>query len=235
MNQTLINILKSREDISDYVFHFTKHADARKVLEQILADHAIKDIHNNGYICFSEAPITMLPDMFKIFEQYNDPMYAPYGIGIKKEDLFKIGGRPVIYSTYDEIQDFNNKFNTMSWRCVEYVPNVNDYSWLREWRVPSREVDLNAIPFIVVAKTSKEINELCYELDDIVVDGDVEEGCTEFLGYAEGKFKREYFGISFDDIIQANGMSKQELTQFLDSQHIGDEDDRYLGSIHNYI
>ena len=26
MNKTLLEILQSREDISDYVFHFTKHA-----------------------------------------------------------------------------------------------------------------------------------------------------------------------------------------------------------------
>ena len=45
MNKTLLEILQSREDISDYVFHFTKHANAYETLQTILDGKAIKDVN----------------------------------------------------------------------------------------------------------------------------------------------------------------------------------------------
>ena len=79
----------TREDLSDYVFHFTKGASAQSTLEKILQEGKIRDIHSKGYICFSEAPILMLLDMFDIFSKYPDPMYAPFGIGIKRDSLYR--------------------------------------------------------------------------------------------------------------------------------------------------
>ncbi len=96
MNQTLVKILQSREDISDYVFHFTKHHNAKETLSNILEEESIKDIKNSGYICFSESPLPLLPSMFQLFKKYKEPMYAPYGIGIRKDIFWKMGGRPVI-------------------------------------------------------------------------------------------------------------------------------------------
>ena len=37
MNKTLQDILQSREDISDYVFHFCKKHNAKETLEKILS------------------------------------------------------------------------------------------------------------------------------------------------------------------------------------------------------
>ena len=90
MNQTLKEIIRTREDISDYVFHFTKGSKAKRILEAIVSDRAIKDVKRNGYICFTEAPITMLPTMFDIFRKYDEPMFAPYGIGIKKNVFYNM-------------------------------------------------------------------------------------------------------------------------------------------------
>ena len=53
-NQTLLNILASREDISDYLFHFTKGKNAFETLTAILNDGILKDVNNQGYLCFSE-------------------------------------------------------------------------------------------------------------------------------------------------------------------------------------
>ena len=53
-------------------------------------------ISSDGYICLTEAPITMLPTMFDIFRKYDEPMFAPYGIGIKKN---------VFYNTENFMQD----------------------------------------------------------------------------------------------------------------------------------
>ena len=84
MNQTLIEILRRREDLSDYAFHFSKGSEAKETLKKILNEGQIKDKRNNGYICFSDSPLTMLAPMFGLFERYTDPLYAPYGIGIRQ-------------------------------------------------------------------------------------------------------------------------------------------------------
>ena len=56
MNKTLQDILQSREDISDYVFHFCKKHNAKETLEKILSENKIRDISDKGYICFQRAP-----------------------------------------------------------------------------------------------------------------------------------------------------------------------------------
>ena len=52
MNKTLVEILKSREDLSDYLYHFTKGAYAKQTLLKIADDKALKDVGNKGVICF---------------------------------------------------------------------------------------------------------------------------------------------------------------------------------------
>lgn len=84
VNSTLLQILASREDLSDYLFHFTRGKKAFETLEKILNDGKLKDIYERGCLCFTEAPLTTLYNMFQIFERYDNPMYAPYGIGLKK-------------------------------------------------------------------------------------------------------------------------------------------------------
>jgi hypothetical protein len=84
MNKTLLNIISSREDISDYLFHFATGNKANETLDKIIESKSIKDIKNKGCICLTEAPITLLTEMFAIFNNYYDPMYAQYGIAIKR-------------------------------------------------------------------------------------------------------------------------------------------------------
>ena len=50
VNSTLKAILAAREDISDYLFHFTRGSKAFETLLRILADGELKDIKRNGYI-----------------------------------------------------------------------------------------------------------------------------------------------------------------------------------------
>jgi len=226
MNPTLIKILKSREDISDYLFHFTKGSKGKDTLSKILLDGSLKDIHENGYICFTDSPITMLPSMFEIFDHYDEPMYAPYGIGFRKELLYDFGCRPVIYDDKDGLSKLPME---LRWRGVEYVPGKYDYSWLREWRIHKSEVPFSDNDIIVIGNESEEVFDLTYDLDDIDFDGDVEEGRTQFLGFAEGHFTRKYKGISLEDISTVNRMTKSELEEFLGEQNQGDQDGRSLG------
>ena len=109
MNTTLIEIIKSREDLSDYLYHFTKGSAAFDTLIKIIESNAIKDINKRGKICFTEAPLVLLSNMFKIFDKYTDPLYAHYGIAIKKDILFELGARPVIYGTDDDELHLSDK------------------------------------------------------------------------------------------------------------------------------
>ena len=217
MNKTLEMIMDSREDISDYVFHFTKGANAKDTLIKIINDNAVVDIGNNGYICFTEAPLLLLPPMFDIFEGYHNPMYTPYGIGIKKEALYNMGGRPVIYG------DENDLFmlpKEMRWRYVKYVPKVYDFSWLREWRVPCNKVELDFDNSFLVVKTNNDIDgfeDITMDVSDIDIDAQPEDGgiLTEYFFYIERKYKI----ISVERLNDYNLEKKQRLDEELSKQN----------------
>ncbi len=102
LNKTVQNIRLKREDLSDYLYHFTKNANAFNTLKKILGEGKLRDVGNAGVICFTDAPFPVLINMFDIFRPFYDPMYAPYGVAIKKTSLFEAGARPVIYCSSDE-------------------------------------------------------------------------------------------------------------------------------------
>ena len=224
MNQTLLKIFRLREDLSDYVFHFTKHRNASETLKKILDEERLKDIGKNGHICFSESPLPLLPSMFKLFKKYEDPMYAPYGIGIRKDTFWKMGGRPVIYG---EKEEYNLLAPELKWRFQIMQPNNYDFSWLREWRIPVPEIDLSKIDCFVVVDTANDIESLynqLFDFDDIEIDAQPEDGMchVEYLGY----FTRKYKIVSMEEIENINNMSKKDLEQLLKEQP--EEDVRHL-------
>lgn len=223
-NQTLLDILASREDLSDYLFHFTKGKYAFETLKIILNEGILKDVNKRGYLCFTEAPVTALFNMFQIFERCKNPMYAPYGIGIKKNLLYNDGCRPVIYGT---IEDFGTFPKHLYWRCEEYKPDEKDYSWLREWRLKIKEFKLPIEDCIVITKTDHEQLELMQCTDDIDFDGDIDDG--EFHGYATCGLERKYKGVSMENIKEVCDLSKSDMFKLLSKQNIGDVDNRILG------
>lgn len=227
MNQTLLKIIASREDISDYLFHFTKGSNAFDTLLKIAKDSQLKDIKNNGVICFTEAPITLLKGVFDIFNNYQEPMYAPYGIAIKKEHLFLLGARPVIYGTIEEKNVFPE---SLRWRFEEYIPNIKDFTWLREWRLKSNLLDLTKENCFIITKTKEEYESVAFSddcIDDIDFDGCVDDG--QFVGTATGYFERGFKGISIEDIVEFNKLSKSEVDKMIDKQDFNDTVGRNLG------
>ncbi|WP_342990214.1 MULTISPECIES: hypothetical protein [Bacteroides] len=228
MNHTLFKIIASREDISDYLFHFTKGSNAFDSLLSIIKDSQLRDIKNNGVICFTEAPITLLANMFNIFNNYSEPLYAPYGIAIKKEHLFQLGARPVIYGTIEEKDILPESFK---WRFEEYIPNVKDFTWLREWRLKSNLIDLTKENCFIITKTQEEYESIAFNDDcigDIDFDGCVDNG--QFLGTAIGYFERGFKGISIENIVEFNKLSKNEVKKIIDEQNFNDTVGRNLGS-----
>ena len=135
---TLEKIIERRDDLSKWLFHFTKKSNARETLEKIISDRALES--DTEIICFTEAPITVYKEVFKIFQEYKDPLYAPYGVAIPKKTIYLNGGRPVIYSTKEEGDLLPNE---LKWRFVEYDIENSDYTWQREWRLNSPRFEIN--------------------------------------------------------------------------------------------
>ncbi len=209
MNEALATFNQLREDLSDYLFHFTKGENAFETLQKILCEGKLCDMSGNGYICFTETPITMLPEFFKyIHRQYRIPtIIAPYGIGIKKDLLFRAGARPVIYGLPQE----KNKFpEEMQWRFVKMdLPNY-DYSWLREWRLPKRSLSFKPKHIIVVTFESDERSLFCelkllgnYDNKNILDDSMID-------------IKYVYKGISIDEIETYN--TKEKFRDYIEEQ-----------------
>jgi hypothetical protein len=132
----------SRVDISPYLIHFTSgenHEAAfqrlRKIVDErrlIAGTRCIKG--QFPCVCFSEAPLTTLPNGLVNEEYYSH--YSPFGIMVSKRWLFGQGGRPVIYETD---QEYDNLPETHRWRHVLYEQRPHsfpvDFTWEREWRI----------------------------------------------------------------------------------------------------
>lgn len=227
MNLTLIKIISSREDISDYLFHFTKGRNAFDTLVTIVFNAELLDINKSGVICFSESPLTLLKDMFEIFANYKNPMYAPYGVGYKKDILFDMGARLVIYGLPKEKEKLSDD---IKWRFEEYIPKIKDFTWLREWRLPQDKLILDSKNCFIITKTKEELENILFnELGDIDIDGDVSDG--QFWGEAIGKFQRTFKGISIEDIEELNKLSKHEVEQLLTQQNDEDTIGKSLGGV----
>lgn len=227
MNKTLLKIIEAREDLSDYLFHFTKNKDAIKTLEKITDEKSIIDINKKGVICFTEAPLLSLVRMFEIFDKYQNPMYAPYGVAIKKDLLFNMGGRPVIYGSPDEKELLNE---SIKWRFESFHPTIKDFTWLREWRVPKSKIDISVENCFVITKTKNELYRLMFNeenLIDIEFDGCVSDG--QFWGSATGIVERSFKGISIEDLKQLNLLNKSEIEIEINNQNENNRGEIGLG------
>lgn len=225
MNQTLLRIIASREDISDYLFHFAKGSDAFKTLVKMTQDMKLIDVKSRGVICFTETPVTLLRRMFDIFTDYREPMYAPYGIAIKKQDLFELGARPVIYGNLGEKKVLPEE---MRWRFEEYIPGTKDFTWLREWRLKAGVLNLNPENSFIITGTKSECEAIAFDDINIEFDGCVSDG--QYCGTVVGNFKRNFKGISIEDIDEFNKLSKIEVDKMIQKQNLDETVNVDLGS-----
>jgi hypothetical protein len=210
-------ITDTREDVSNLLFHFTKEPNAQTTLDKILSEGKLI-AGECGYICFTEAPITMLPKMIEYFATYNErAKFAPYGVAFSKSLLFYKGARPVIYSDYGEDALLDP---SIRWRHQDFHPIIlkgskspqyRDYSWMREWRLPKKEFSFSAKQSLVITKESwedflyQELQPMNDPYDDIP------------------EWKRNYCHISFQDITNDGiNISKQKMLDILSEQTIGE-------------
>ena len=137
----------SRQDIADYLIHFTKGInteDAFFRLQKIISEQTL--IGGDGFIkggyrcvCFSEAPLSCLSDGLINYSDFS--RYSPFGIMVHKAWLYERGGRPVIYQSEDEFYLLPDE---LQWKHVLYEPPKVDFSWEREWRIRTDILNFDA-------------------------------------------------------------------------------------------
>lgn len=200
-------ILDIRQDMTKFLFHFTKGPHAFETLCKIISSKKLKDINDNGQICFTEAPLNFLIPLFKYFEDSypHDPMYAPYGIGFSKKSIFKAGGRPVIYGLEEEKALLSEDIH---WRFQKMDFPIPNYSWLREWRINKKSINLNPKNFFIITKTKEENLLLTHRM--------VDNSPSNYDNDGAFIIEREYIGISLDEI--NSSFSDQTLLQRIKEQ-----------------
>lgn len=214
------NLTKDRKDLSPYLFHFTKGADAYDRLVNILTQlKLVSDAHN--YICFTETPITLFKENLAYMNKFCKPMLSYYGIGFSRDVLINdFGAKSVIYG--DETDRINLSRVGMDWRFEELNVQAHDFTWLREWRIRD-EFDFSTISaedVIIIAQTDDEIKTLCslQELEDIDYEYEPEIGeCTIWPMFSN---IRGWKGISLESL--NNYSSDKEVERYSKALKIGD-------------
>ena len=214
------NLTKNRKDLSPYLFHFTKGADAYDRLVNILKQLKLVSEARN-YICFTETPITLFKENLAYMNKFCKPMLSYYGIGFSRDLLINdFGAKSVIYG--DETDRINLSRVDMDWRFEELNVQAHDFTWLREWRIRD-EFDFSTISaedIIIIAPTDDEIKALCslQELEDIDYEYEPEIGeCTIWPMFSN---IRGWKGIS---LVSLNDYSSdREVARYSKTLKIGD-------------
>lgn len=220
------NLRKMRIDLSPYLFTFLRDDHPQEILHEILTTGRLMS-KNNDYICFTDAPITCYLPTLEYFKEWKDKgryaMFSMFGIGICRDWLIrKMNARPVIYGDKSEI---NLLHQSIRWRFSTIDVEKYDYSWLREWRIPQKELNINVIPkehLIVIVPTEKDLKEHSvgwdYEID--FFEGEPGESWRPYVSEKSTK-KREWKGFAISQIQHLT--NDFELSEKTVSQIIGEE------------
>lgn len=213
MTEGTRNIVNTREDYSDYLFHFTKGKDALDNLKTILSMQALVSFEDDNVISFTEAPLPILCNMFDYFldAHPNRPMFAPYGIGFKKQHLYDLGARHAIYGDGDE---FNKLHPDLKWRFVKFDINSEEFSWQREWRLKTEKglLDLDYSSAIVVVRSKEDLEHLKISDTEMILDGDIDDGAFHA---SMTVIEHGYRCVTME---QVRGLCNQDVNQLIENQ-----------------
>lgn len=163
----------ARSDIGDLLVHWTRRSNRYEAITPAFDN--LKNILENsringgtgkirgGYtcVCFTESPLSNLVNVFSLAKinegKSSRTKYEPYGVGIRKEWLFKKGGRPVIYGSSAE---YNDLPDSLKWRYVNYSPPSVDFTWEREWRIQTDYLELDPEQTVVIVPNREKVLEL---------------------------------------------------------------------------
>lgn len=197
-----------RIDHCENLIHFTKGEDksldyesAYQNLKRIIKSRELKGsnemiIGGHRCVCFTESPVRCLTNNGQLDSKYFS-RYTPFGLQYCKRDVFRNGGRPVIYSTKEEakIQKFNTHIN---WRYVSYNPDLEgklDFTWEREWRIKKEKVPVNPELVKLVFPNIDWINRFIEEHEKEEHGMEIDDDCQECF------CKREATILNFTDFL----------------------------------
>jgi hypothetical protein len=99
------------------------------------------------------------------------------GIGFRKEFVFQCGGLPVVYQPRGRLSDL---IDSAHWRHVDFeLSGGIDYTWQREWRVPTKEFRFEREDVILVIP---DVTEFVEELWHCSIDVEYEDGELTYYG-----------------------------------------------------
>lgn len=171
--QHWLKIKKKREDITDYLIHWTSSIET---LQSILncgflrptfaprksslsgGDSKATIRGTRRAVCFTEQPLSAFIRSCKALPG----RYRPYGIAVRKERLFEYGGRPCIYGDLDLLNSLPSEFKHL-WVGFQPYPDPDrngypiDWTHEREWRATVNEYevpcfgyyDLEGVPLLL--------------------------------------------------------------------------------------
>jgi hypothetical protein len=147
-----------RDDLSNRLIHLTK-GGGNEPFSNLLSILREKALHGgSGYIkgghtcvCFSETPISKIGLI--IANRHKDFKYKPYGLMFHKKWVFARGGLPVIYQPDADYDDLPEKKKHLHVRFDLNDKDTIDFSWEREWRVPTNSLEFSPDDVSVIVPT----------------------------------------------------------------------------------
>ncbi len=162
-----------RPDLTPYLIHLTKASGKTTALENlisILKDGVIEG--TNSFIkrasrksgvraaCFMDVPFAALK---YVCSTKNAGRYQAYGVVVRKQDVYRQLGRPVLYLSDEERKELKIPLKHL-WRVVSLEHDQKEDTWIdwqheREWRCP-KEFNLKEVSCIALVKSVKDVEEL---------------------------------------------------------------------------
>ncbi|ENB8332132.1 TPA: hypothetical protein PXN16_002457 [Yersinia enterocolitica] len=202
--------MAKRNDSSGYLYHWIKadpfvcsknldFESAFSVMKEIIYSGEIKaglTMTKGGHecICLTESPKYTISD--------DSSKYQPFGFEFPKREIFRQGGRPVIYSTNEEKWLLDKSIH---WRFMPFdllatsdkTPYGIDFTWEREWRLNEAELPIGDATRIIVPNEAY-LREFIKYTNDLVLNSIT----NEFYGYPDPRVE-EYFDNLQDKVITA--------------------------------
>ena len=151
-----------RPDISKSLIHLVRDKNGlstENIFDKIISEKTIVGSNENirgkfRCICFSETPISAIGQIIAIKD--TDFHYGSYGFMFSKKYLFDKGARPVIYQPDS---DYHLLPESLQYRHVRFDIDKTDWTWEREWRLRTDELNLDPESVTLIIPSRDKIEE----------------------------------------------------------------------------
>jgi hypothetical protein len=164
-----------RPDLTPYLVHLTRNTEdeddssAFDNLVKILKEGVIRGSTGDGFIkgptpatCLMDVPFASLKYIFgDKNKSKKGPRYEPFGIFVSKKYGYKMGCRPVLYLSDEELNLLKIP-EKETWRVVRFEVGKEGWiSWLheREWRC-RKDLKLPSTPYGVLVRRASDAQRL---------------------------------------------------------------------------